>query len=53
MRQAKDLVFQGMLERARSVTLTEKDVAILNFQTVAARVVRGEDPPDWAIIRIN
>jgi hypothetical protein len=53
MRQAEDLVFQGMLERARSATLTEEDVAILNFQTVAARVARGEDPPDRAIIRIN
>jgi hypothetical protein len=42
-----------MLERARSATLTEEDVAILNSQTVAARVARGEDPPDRAIIRIN
>ena len=42
-----------MLERARSITLTEEDVAILNSQTVAARVARGEDPPDRAVIRVN
>jgi hypothetical protein len=53
MRQAEDLLFQGMLERARSATLTKEDVAILNNQTVAARVARGEDPPDRAVIRIN
>ncbi len=53
MRQADDLLFQGMLERARSATLTEEDVAILNSQTVAARVARGEDPPDRAVIRVN
>jgi hypothetical protein len=53
MRQAEDLLFQGMLERARSTTLTEEDVTILNSQTVAARVARGEVPPDRAVIRIN
>lgn len=53
MRQAEDLLFQGMLERARSATLIEEDVAILNSQTVAARVARGEDPLDQAVIRIN
>jgi hypothetical protein len=50
MRQAKDLVFQGILEKARSATLTKKDVAILNFQTVTTRVTRGKDPPNQAII---
>jgi hypothetical protein len=53
MRQAEDLQFQGILERARSVTLTEEDIAILNSQTVAARVARGEDPLDRAVIRVN
>jgi hypothetical protein len=53
MRQAEDPQFQGMLERARSATMTEEDVAILNSQTVAARVARGEVPPDRAIIRVN
>ena len=42
-----------MLERARSATLTEEDVVILNSQTVDARVARGEEPPDRAIIRVN
>jgi len=53
MRQAEDPLFQAMLERARSATLTEADVAILNAQTIAARVARGEDPPDRAVIRVN
>jgi hypothetical protein len=53
MRQAEDLVFQGILERVRSANMTEEDVAILNSQTVVARVARGEDPPDRAIIRVN
>ena len=42
-----------MLERARSVTLTKGDVATLNSQTVAIRVVRGEVLPDQAIIWVN
>ena len=53
MRQAEDPPFQSLAERARSATLTEQDVATLNSQTVAARVARGEDPPDRAIIRVN
>jgi PIF1-like helicase len=53
MRQGKDLLFQQMLERARSATLTEEDVATLNSQTVAARLARGEEPPDRAVIRVN
>jgi hypothetical protein len=53
MRQAEDLLFQGTLERARSASLTEEDVATLNSQTVAARIARGEDPLDRAVIRIN
>ncbi len=53
MRQADDLLFQAILDRARSATLTEEDVAILNSQTVAARVARGEVPPDRAVIRVN
>lgn len=48
MRQAEDILFQGMLERARSATLTEEDIHILNSQMVAERVARGEDPPDRA-----
>lgn len=53
MRQAEDLPFQSLLERARAATLTEKDVAKLNSQTVATRVVRGEVPPDRSVIRVN
>ncbi len=53
MRQAEDVLYQEMLERARSRTLTESDIAILNSQTVAEKVARGEDPPDRAIIRVN
>ena len=53
MRQAEDVLFQSILERARTALMTEEDVAILNSQTVAARVARGEDPPDRAVIRIN
>ncbi len=53
IRQAEDLQFQGLLERARSAVLTEEDIAILNSQTVAARVGRGEFPPDRAVIRVN
>jgi hypothetical protein len=53
MRQAEDVLFQGMLERARSAAMTEEDVAILNSQTVAARVARGEVPPDRAVVRVN
>lgn len=53
MRQAEDLLFQSILERARSATMTEEDVATLNSQTVAARLARGEVPPDRAVIRMN
>jgi hypothetical protein len=53
MRQAEDLPLQDKLERARSATLTEENVAVLNSQTVAARVTRGEVPPDRAIMRVN
>jgi len=53
MRQAGDLLFQAILDRARSATLTEEDVATLNSQTMAARVARGEVPPNRAVIRVN
>jgi hypothetical protein len=53
MRQAEDLEFQDLLQRARSATLTEDDVATLNSRTVESRVANGETPPDWAIIRLN
>jgi len=53
MRQAGDLPFQHMLQRARSGALTEDDVAVLNSQTVDARLARGEVPPDRAVVRIN
>ena len=53
MRQAEDLPFQDLLNRARSATLTEDDVTILNSCTVAARVANGETPPDRSVIRVN
>ena len=53
MRQAEDLMFQNLLERARSATLTEDDVATLNSCTTENRVANGETPPERAIIRLN
>ena len=53
MRQAEDLAFQDLLQRARSATLTEDDVATLNSCTVENRLANGETPPEWAIIRLN
>jgi hypothetical protein len=53
MRQAEDLPFQELLQRARSATLTEDDVATLNSRTLAARVANGETPPDRSVIRVN
>jgi hypothetical protein len=53
MRQAEDLEFQGLLNRARSATLTEDDVVTLNSCTIENRVGNGETPPEWAIIRLN
>jgi ATP-dependent exoDNAse (exonuclease V) alpha subunit len=53
MRQSEDLPFQAMLERARSGTLTEDDVTVLNSQTIAARIARGKVPPDRSVIRAN
>jgi hypothetical protein len=53
MRQAEDLVFQDLLQRARSATLTEDDVTTLNSCTIGNRVANGEIPPERAIIRLN
>jgi hypothetical protein len=53
MRQAEDLEFQDILQRARSATLTEDDVATLNSCTIENRAANGETPPEWAIIRLN
>lgn len=53
MRQAGDLRFQDLLQRARSATLTEDDVTSLSPCTVAARVANGETPPDRLVIRVN
>lgn len=53
MRQAEDLRFQDLLQRARSATLTEDDVATLNSCTLAARVANGETPPQRSVIRVN
>jgi hypothetical protein len=53
MRQAEDPVFQDLLQRARSATLTEDDVATLNSCTIENRVANREIPPKRAIIRLN
>jgi hypothetical protein len=53
MRQAEDPAFQDLLQRARSSTMTEDDIATLNSCTTENRVARGETPPERAIIRIN
>ena len=53
MRQAEDLVFQDLLQRARSGTLTEDDVATLNLCTIENRVANRETLPEWAIIQLN
>jgi hypothetical protein len=53
MCQAEDLVFQDLLQRAQSATLTEDDVATLNLCTVENRLANGERPPEWAIIQLN
>jgi hypothetical protein len=53
MRQAEDLVFQDLLQRARSATLTADDVATLNSCTTENRIANKETPPERAIIRLN
>lgn len=45
MRQADDPAFQDLLQRARSATLTEDDVATLNSCTTENRLANGEIPP--------
>ena len=53
MRQAEDPVFQDLLQRARSATLTEDDVATLNSCTTENRIANRETPPKRAIIRLS
>ena len=53
MRQAEDPALQDLLQRARSATLTEDDVATLNSCTTENRLANGEVPPERAIIRLN
>jgi hypothetical protein len=53
MRQAEDPGFQDLLQRARSATLTEDDVATLNSCTTESRIAKGDNPPERAIIRLN
>ena len=42
-----------MLERAHSAILIEKNIAILNSQTITARVTKGEVLPNCAVMRVN
>jgi hypothetical protein len=53
MRQAEDLVFQDLLQRVRSATLTDDDVATLNSCTTENRIANSKTPPKRAIIRLN
>ena len=53
MRQAEDVTYQEMLARARSATLTQEDVDILNGQTTEIRLAQGEVLPKNSIIRLN
>ena len=42
-----------MLKRARSASLIKENVATLNSQTVAARVLKGEVLLNCVVIRVN
>ena len=42
-----------MLEQVRSTGLIEEDIAILNSQTIAARILREEVLLDYIVIRVN
>ena len=53
MHQAEDLVFQDLLQRVQSATLTEDNIATLNLCTTKNRIANSETPPERAIIRLN
>lgn len=53
MRQAEDLEYQRLLQRAQSATLPEDDFATLNSCTIENRAANGETLSEWTIIRLN
>jgi hypothetical protein len=53
LRQKEDQVYQGLLQRARDVTLTQDDVDLFNTCTIALRQARGETLPELSITRRN
>ena len=53
LRQKEDTVYQGILERARNVTLTQEDVDLLNSCTIACRKSKGHLLPDLSITTKN
>jgi hypothetical protein len=53
LRQKDDQVYQGLLQRARDVTMTQDDVDLLNTCTIAQRLARGETLPELSITRRN
>ncbi|KAE9362582.1 hypothetical protein N431DRAFT_499259 [Stipitochalara longipes BDJ] len=53
MRQKDDLHYQGLLDRAKTVSLTDADIRFLNSKTRAAKESRGEALPRTAIRTLN
>ena len=53
LRQKDDPVYQGLLQRARDVTMTQDDVDLLNTCTIAQRQARGETLPELSITTRN
>ncbi|PMD37125.1 hypothetical protein L207DRAFT_432503 [Hyaloscypha variabilis F] len=53
MRQKDDLHYQGLLERAKTVSLTNADIDFLNSKTRAEKESRGEPIPGTAIRTLN
>jgi hypothetical protein len=53
LRQREDKIYQGILQRARDVTLTQEDIDLLNTCTIAQRQARGDPLPQLSITTKN
>lgn len=53
LRQKEDLIYQGLLQRARDVTLTQDDVDLLNTCMVSCRKSKHEILPELSITMKN
>jgi hypothetical protein len=53
LRQREDKIYQGILQRARDVTLTQGDIDLLNTCTIAQRQARGDPLPQLSITTKN